>query len=256
MKNINPYLMVAVAAILFLSSCSKDKEITPDLPAKNVLVKRSVSGTSVNRYNRDNSGRLLSYIVAEGVAWKDSIGLTYDSNGNITMMRWLIYSAGAKNEYTYDAKGKLISRLGYSTDGKLAATSNYSYFEDRMEELRTYTDNSINRYVYFYTPDKKNIAEFKLYGTSGKVAEESTYTYSTIKAPKFGYEQLSGYFSENLPEKTVTTIYNNSVSGSTPVTTTHFRKITANADGYPATIEYSSSNSTSVSTTSYEYIVK
>ena len=256
MKNINPYFLFAFAAILAFSSCSKDKDVTTDPPTKNILLSRSSSGTSVNRCNRDNTGRLLSYIQSEGTAAKDSLAFTYDASGNVTVMRWLIYSASAKNEYTYDSKGKLITRLGYSTNGNLAGTTNFTYFDDRMEELRTYSDNSTNKYVYFYTPDKKNIAEFKLYGTSGKVAEESTYTYSNVKAPRIGYEQLSGYTNLNLAEKTVTTTYNNSVPNSIPVTITYTRKIIANADGYPTSVEYAASNSTVTSTTVYEYIIK
>jgi len=257
MKNINPYFLLAFAAILAFSSCSKDKDVIPDPATKNILVSRSVTGTgAVSRYNRDNTGRLLSYIQSEGTKAKDSIALTYDASGNISMMRWLIYSAAAKNEYTYDAKGKLITRLGYTTDGKASSTGTFTYYEDRYEELRTYIDNSTNKYVYFYTPDKKNIAEFKLYGTSGKVAEESTYTYGNIKALRFGYEQAAGFSNQNMAEKTVTTTYNNSVPGSIPVTVTSFRKMVANADGYPTSIEYSASNSTTTSTTVYEYIVK
>lgn len=256
MKNINLFFRVAIVVALALSSCSKNKEITPDPPTKNIFLSRSVSGNSVNRYNRDNTGRLLNYIQSEGTTAKDSIALTYNTNGNISMLRWLIYSAQARNEYTYDAKGKLNTKLGYSSDGKAGATITFTYYDDRLEELRTYTDNSTNKYVYLYTSDKKNIAEFKLYGTSGKVAEETTYTYSNVKAPRYGYEQLSGYTNQNLAEKAVTTTYNNAVPGSTPVTVTYLIKITANADGYPARVEYSASNSAIVSTTVYEYVVK
>jgi YD repeat-containing protein len=254
MKNIITQSIIVLGIVLVLAACTKEKNITPEKPVKQYFIIKSTSGTSITRYNRDNNGRLTSIIAEDGKATKDSITLGYDSRGNIASYNWMLYSAPSRNEYTYDASGKLVERKGYAKDGS-SAISTFAYFEDRVEHTINYS-NGTNVNIYYYTPDKKNIASMKVIGTSGKVAEEQVYTYSRAKAIKYGTEKLNGYENENLVEKTVVTTYNNAVPGSTPVTYTNYRKITVNEDNYVTSIEYSASNSTSTSTTVYEYMVK
>lgn len=248
--------VLLLAASIF--SCSKSKDAVPR--PKTFLVSRattvSSTGTSVNRFNRDVNGRLLNYIQYEGLASSvDSIPVTYDASGNISSIRFTRNGSKARWDYTYDAQGRLVMKQGYTTAGDKGGLYTLTYFDDRVEMLIAYDDNT-NRYVYTYTPDKKNVATYKLYGTSGKLAEEETYTYGSAKAPRYGYEKLNGYENENAVEKTVRVTYNNALPNSPSTTVTFFRKITTNTDGYPVSMEYSASNSPEVSTTTYEYFVK
>lgn len=247
MRNLLFILLIAAS----ICSCKKDKDATPQ--PKTFLVSRATtvsgSNTSVMRYNRSNDGRLLSYI---GPAEADSVALTYDARGHIATLRFTRYGQNGY-DYSYDDKGRVALSQGYNNDGTKGVLSTFTYFDDRVEEMLLYPGNLLNKKIYTYTPDKKNIASFKWIGTSGNVAEEESYTYSNVKAPIYGYEEIRPQSGEKCVENTTRISYTGGVAGA-PVT--FFRKIVANSDGYPASIENSSSNSASVSTTTYEYIGK
>ncbi|MGE9312220.1 hypothetical protein ACLOAU_11250 [Niabella sp. CJ426] len=245
MKNLLLILMLAVVV-----SCGKDEELPQP---KTILVSQSTtvstSATTVVKYNRNASGRLLSY----GSSSKDSVAIDYDARGNISAMRFT-YLNQNRWEYTYDGQNRLVSKQGYNSDGTKGSEAVFTYFDDRLEMLQTYPNGSTNKHVYFYTADKKNVSNYKLYGTSGKVAQDETYTISNVKAPRFGYEAVNGFINTNASEKTVRVEYDNSLPDSPAKTTTFFSKIVANESGYPASIEYSASNSTAISTRNYDYI--
>lgn len=246
MKHFLLILMITVG----IASCGKDE----DLPQqKTILVSQSTTvstaTTTVMKYNRDAGGRLLSY----GSSAKDSVALDYDVRGNISVMRFT-YLNQNRWEYTYDGQHRLISKQGYNSDGTRGSEGIFTYFDDRVEMLQTYANGSTNKHVYFYTADKKNISNYKLYGSSGKLAQEEIYTISNAKAPRLGYEALNGFVNANATEKTVRIEYDNSLPDSPSKTTVFFSKIVANENGYPASIEYSASNSSSVSTRTYDYL--
>ncbi len=245
MRNLICLLIIAAS----ISSCKKDKDVTPQ--PKTFLVSRATtvsgSNTTVMRYNRSGDGRLLSYI---GPAEVDSVALTYDARGRIATLRFTRFGQNGY-DYAYDDQGRVTSAQGYNNDGSKGTISTYTYYDDRIEELLLYTTNQTNKKIYTYTADKKNIANFKWIGTSGNLAEEESYTYTDIKSSRYGYEEIRPQTSENAVEKTIRITYTGGVAGA-PVTFS--RKITVNSDGYPASIENTSSNSVAVSTTTYEYI--
>ena len=154
-------------------------------------------------------------------------------------------------EYTYDAQGRLATKQGYGNDGAKGTWYQYNYYADRAEEVLP----SGAKYVYTSSADKKSVASYKTYNSSGTLVQEYQYVYSkTVKNVYSGTGQVSFLNkSDFATESYVVTNYNNGVAAR-PVTYTYTYE--ANSDGYPVTSSRSNSDNSTVYTTTYEYIIK
>lgn len=254
MKNLIYILFVAAA----IASCSKNKD-NIKAPEKKILLARStsVSNTGTNKsiieYTYDDAGRTTSVIQNKGTASELTYTLTYDAGGNITKLRFVNRGSNG-NDYTYDDQNRIISRQGYYDDGSRGSRSAYTYFADRVEELWYDATNTLtNKYQYFYTPDKKDIASEKRFLPSGELTSDLTYTYNAaVKAAPNGLSGTIANKSEHVLEKTVWVQHYN--AGKTITQTYNYK---SNADGYPESMEYKTSEyPTSSYSYTYEYIVK
>ncbi|MCH5714828.1 hypothetical protein [Niabella hibiscisoli] len=132
--------------------------------------------------------------------------MTYDARGHIATLRFTRYGQNGY-DYSYDDKGRIALSQGYNNDGTKGVLSTFTYFDDRVEEMLLYPGNLLNKKIYTYTADKKNIANFKWIGTSGNLAEEESYTHTNIKASRYGYEEIRPQTGENAVEKTTRITY-------------------------------------------------
>lgn len=249
MKNL---LFIPIVAAAFVS-CSKKKEDVK-APEKKYLLSRTstVSGTytGINEYSWDNQNRLTGQIQDKGRSSEIVVVYDYDSKGNMIKLRYPNLDSN-RWEYVYDAQGGLTTKQGYGNDGAKGTLYQYNYYADRVEEVLP----SGAKYVYTWGADKKSVASYKTYNSSGTLVQEYQYIYSkTVKNVYFGTGQISFLNrSDFATESYVVTNYNNGVAG-TPVTYTYTYE--ANSDGYPVTSSRRSSDNSTVYTTTYEYIIK
>lgn len=252
MKNLIRILLITTA----IASCSKNKEEIKVADKKTLLTRStSVSNTgskTINEFTYDDAGRVISVIQSKGTASELTYTLTYDTKENIATMRFVNRGSNGY-DYTYDNQNRISSRQGYYDDGSKGSRSDYSYFADRVEELLYDATNTLtNKYQYFYTADKKNMASEKRFLPSGELTSDLTYTYSALKATNNGLKSITLIKNENALEKTVWVQHYN--SGKTVTQTYSYQ---GNADGYPASAVYTSSEyPTSSTSITYEYIVK
>ncbi|GAB3426122.1 hypothetical protein [Niabella aquatica] len=245
------FILLLIACTLF--SCSKNKDDVKQ-PEKKYFLSRTntVSGTysGTNEYTWNDQDRLTGQIQDKGRSSETVITYDYDSKGNITSLRYPNLGSN-RWEYAYDAQGRLATKQGYNNDGAKGILYQYNYYADRVEEVLP----GGAKYVYTWSADKKSVASYKTYNSSGTLVQEYQYVYSkTVKNAYYGSGQVSFLNkSDFATESYVITNYYNGVAG-TPVTYTYTYE--ANSDGYPVTSSRRSSDNSTVYTTIYEYIIK
>lgn len=162
--------LIAIAFVLFIFSCKKDKETTPALVCKL---------TNIDRGN------------------KNTHAYTYDAAGKITVMTRELDPSGQGNtvkyvyNLTYDAAGKL-SKAVITEDGKAYSTETY-----------TYTNGKVSKTSFEQTDGTKGVNNFK-YDAVGNMTEMTfelgdpfdgklTYEYNSANILiKSAYSDLAG----------------------------------------------------------------
>jgi len=253
----NKLLILPLLFIIFTSvSCSREDEENKN--EKKILLTRTSTtytydnSTMVTEYTYDNQGRIVIEVEDKGTANEQTINYTYDSKGNIAAMKFPLQGS-LRSEYTYDDMNRMTSSQKYAADGSKDGKSVYTYYNDRIEELATSKAGNTTKRAFFYTSDKKNIANFKQYDVNGNLWVDNINTYSSIKDPLRNVNPLTPFnASINLLEKIVTVDYDDPAS---PTTYTYVRTHVANADGNPSS-STETSNGQLKSTTTYEYTIK
>lgn len=161
--------LIGLSALLLLSTCQKDEEITTNLPqgfpAGCLLEKRSGDGFE-NEYEFDDDGLLLTkpptYVLV------DSLSITVE--GRRTYQRDAQGRVIRANEVNAD--GKLLSYYEYEYEGSNEIPSrrnNYDIENNGSEDLKNYA---------VYESEGNKVLSIRSFSATGELFETMTYAYN------------------------------------------------------------------------------
>lgn len=184
-----------MAFVLFsgLAACSSDdSDPAPAIPQTFLISKYTETHNPTNtvsdthEFQYDASNRVVSELTAT-----ESKSYTYDSNGRIYKMETLAGGAARETIFTYNPEGKLAGwQRRLVSNNTVEERREFSYYVDRYEEKYFNIDGeNVYKYQYYYTADKKNIAQGKTYYGSGQYMSRTDFVYDN----KTGVESVAPY---------------------------------------------------------------
>ncbi len=254
------HLFFILWVVLALASCKKDKDVPA---ATTVLMSQweitNGTNTIAEAYSFD-AGNKLSGSVYNNTEFTNTpvtYSYTADAAGKITRAdkKNKDGAAAGYNTYEYDASGRLAKISYFNAAGALSSYYGFLYAGDHYERV-SYSAAGVagSKTVFYYTPDKKNIAVYKQYTSKGDLYIQVDYTRLASRNPEsiYPYSEMyileTGFVSENAVDAAATTY------GAATYTTTY--TYTYDAAGYPLTHKEVYSSGEEPSTATYKYVVK
>lgn len=172
----------AIASVLVLASCKKEKDVTAPAPAEKKLTKvvnvYNGGTPETNDYTYDAQGRLLTMVNNSSIE-----EYAYPTASKITMTRRNKSNNSIQNilDYSVNADGRITILETKNPSGTVIGTTDYVYDAQGYIQRVTYTYNGSSPVYYEYTVNNGNYTGQKFY-SNGTLSSTTTFTVDTSKS--------------------------------------------------------------------------
>ena len=195
--------LIGLSALLLLSACEKDEEITTNLPqgfpAGCLLEKRSGDGFEYE-YEFDDDGLLLAY---------DNSTYQRDGQGRVVRINSLTSSGELSfySEYEYEGSSEIPSRRNdyYIKDGS-RVLDDYRVYEsegNKVLSIRYFSaSGELTQTITYEYDDEVSQYTLRRYDEDGALYSKEVYTYNPeMIHPYYSVWDFPAYADTNAPEK-------------------------------------------------------